>query len=159
MKEIILKTTVHQCQPEDLSEEELALLKAAKQATYSSYAPYSGFSVGAAALLEGGEIVCGSNQENAAYPSGLCAERVALFYASSQYAGQPVRTLAVAARNQNGFTTMPTAPCGACRQVFAELKTRFHTPLRLLLYGTSMIYRIEDACELLPLSFQNESML
>ncbi|MDR3119476.1 MAG: cytidine deaminase [Mediterranea sp.] len=134
------------------------LVLAAKKATERSYAPYSGFSVGAAALLANGVVVTGTNQENVAYPSGLCAERTALFYAGSQYPDQPVVALAVAARTGGHFVDSPIPPCGACRQVMLETEARHNRSFRLLLCGAREIYRIDRAADLLPLSFDGSAM-
>ena len=120
MKELKIEIHIRSYAYEELSEEERRLVDAAKEATARSYAPYSRFHVGAAALLANGIIVSGSNQENAAYPSGTCAERTTLFYANSQYPDQPVKALAIAARNASGFLDSPIPPCGACRQVLLE---------------------------------------
>lgn len=153
MKEFVLSTKVQACTLEELSEKEQQLIKAAQKATLNSYAPYSHFFVGAAALLKDGTIIRGTNQENAAYPSGLCAERVTLFAANSQHPDQPVTILAIAARTEEGFTELPISPCGACRQVMQETEDRFSHPMRILLYGTRQIYVIENATALLPLAF------
>lgn len=136
------------------------LIDAARRMTFHSYAPYSHFSVGAAALLDNGQVVTGSNQENAAFPSGLCAERTTLFYANSQYPDIPVLTLAIAARNEHGeYTGTPTPPCGACRQVMAEVQKRNGgKPLRILLYSTSGTYELPGVESVLPLTFNAESM-
>ncbi len=144
---------------EELSEADCQLIDKAKEMTYHSYAPYSHFSVGAAALLANGEIVCGSNQENAAYPSGLCAERTTLFYANSQYPDVAVTTIAIAARNESGnFVEQPVSPCGACRQVMLESQWRGGVPLRILLYGTAGIYELAKVEDLLPLCFTADDM-
>lgn len=143
---------------DELSTEDQALIKAAKETTYKSYSPYSKFAVGAAALLSNGIVVTGSNQENAAYPSGLCAERTALFYANSQYPNETVKTLAVAARTEAGFIPMPIPPCGACRQVMLETEKRGSQPMRILLYGNEAVYEIGNVGDLLPLSFDESSM-
>ncbi len=144
---------------EELSEADCQLIDKAKEMTYHSYAPYSHFSVGAAALLTNGEIVCGSNQENAAYPSGLCAERTTLFYANSQYPDVAVTTIAIAARNESGnFVEQPVSPCGACRQVMLESQWRGGVPLRILLYGTEGIYELSKVEDLLPLCFTADDM-
>ena len=144
---------------EELSLADRELIDAARQATFRSYAPYSHFSVGAAARLANGTVVSGSNQENAAYPSGLCAERTTLFYANAQYPDQPVCTLAIAARNEQGeFLAQPIPPCGACRQVMLETQTRYQQPLRVLLYGTEGIYELQHVGLLLPLSFDASAM-
>lgn len=144
---------------DDLSEADKKLVEEAKKATYQSYSPYSHFRVGAAVLMANGEIVTGSNQENAAYPSGLCAERTALFYANSTYPETAVKTICIAARNEIGlFTNQPVSPCGACRQVMAEVETRSKCPLRVLLFGNDGIYEFKGVESLLPFSFKSESM-
>ena len=114
--------------------------------------PYSKFHVGAAALLEDGTIVTGSNQENAAYPSGLCAERVALFHAGHQYPDMPVVALAIAAAT-NGRQVESISPCGACRQVLLEAEQRYGKPMKVLLCGTKEVVVAESAESLLPLCF------
>ena len=129
MKELKIEIRIRSCAYEELSEEERRLIDAAKEATARSYAPYSRFHVGAAALLANGIIVSGSNQENAAYPSGTCAERTTLFYANSQYPDQPVKALAIAARNASGFLDSPIPPCGACRQA-TLWASHAHPPLQ-----------------------------
>ena len=127
--------------------------------TYHSYAPYSRFSVGAAVLLANGETVCGSNQENAASPSGLCAERTALFFANSHYPDIAVTAIAIAARNEKGeFVEQPVSPCGTCRQVMMESQCRGSQPLRILLYGRKCIYEVDHVEDLLPLSFTAKDM-
>ena len=139
---------------EELCEQDRRLVDAAKAATQGSYAPYSTFQVGAAALLSDGTVVSGSNQENAAYPSGLCAERTTLFYANAAHPDKAVIALAVAAYTNSKFTNVPIPPCGACRQVVLEVEHRYDTPIRLLLYGTEGTYVIEGGIgELLPLTF------
>lgn len=156
MKTIKLEIEIGTCTYAELNEEDRKLIDQAKEATKRSYAPYSKFSVGAAALLANGVVVTGTNQENAAYPSGLCAERTTLFYANSQYPDQPVLTLAIAARTENGFLDSPIPPCGACRQVLMETEQRYHHPMRILLYGEKEIFIINGTRDLLPLSFGSE---
>lgn len=159
MKELNIPINIRIYNYEELNEHDRELMDAACSATQNSYAPYSHFSVGAAARLANGCIISGSNQENAAYPSGLCAERTTLFYANSQYPDQPVETLAIAARNEKGdFLASPIPPCGACRQVMLETETRFKRPMRVLLYGTQGIYELQNIGQLLPLSFSAVSM-
>ena len=159
MKELNLQIAIKIYDLEELSESDRELLGAACEATNRSYAPYSHFSVGAAARLASGAIVTGSNQENAAYPSGLCAERTTLFYANSQYPDQAVETLAIAARNERGeFLEDPIPPCGACRQVMLETEKRFNRPMRILLYGRKGIYELKSVGALLPLSFDASAM-
>ena len=144
---------------EELNEEDRQLVDKAKEMTYHSYAPYSHFSVGAAALLANGEIVCGSNQENAAYPSGICAERTTLFYANSTYPDVAVKALAIAARNEKGeFVDQPVSPCGSCRQVMLETQYRGGEPMRILLYGNKCVYELACVEDLLPLCFTPENL-
>ena len=144
-------------EPQDTKEDIIysEMLKEAKEAASKAYAPYSRFRVGAVALLSNGEMISGSNQENAAYPSGICAERTALFYANSQYPDQPVIMLAIAAKSQEGFTQTPITPCGACRQVIMETEKRFGHPIKILLYGEKETIIIEGVKALLPFSFDN----
>lgn len=113
MKELKQEISIRKYLYEELSDSDKQLIGTAKEATKRSYAPYSHFNVGAAVLFEDGTIVTGSNQENAAYPSGLCAERTALFHAGSQYPDKAITTLAIAASNSEGFTELPVTPCGA----------------------------------------------
>ena len=142
------------CTYDELSATDRQLIDAAKSATQRSYAPYSHFHVGAAALLADGTMITGTNQENAAYPSGICAERTTLFYAGSTHPNTAVVALAIAAYTDGAFTATPIAPCGACRQVMLETEQRHHHPIRTLLYGTEGIYIIEGGIrELLPLTF------
>ena len=103
-------------------------------------------------------LTSGTNQENAAYPSGLCAERTTLFYANSQYPDQPVVTLAIAARTEKDFIDHPIPPCGACRQVILETEKRYKQPIRILLYGKECIYEVKSIGDLLPLSFDASAM-
>ena len=139
---------------EELTDEERHLVELAIEATSRSYAPYSHFRVGAAVRLTDGTEVIGCNQENAAYPSGLCAERTALFAAGAQYPDVPVEMLAIAARGTDGqLTEEPTGPCGSCRQVIIESETRSHRRMRILLYGSKYVYVIDGIGQLMPLSF------
>ena len=138
----------------ELPEEDKELALAAVKATESSYSPYSGFRVGAALRLSTGEIIRGSNQENIAYPSGLCAERTALFYAHAQHPQTPIRKIAIAACQNEKVTHLPVPPCGACRQVMAEYAGKNEATMQVILYGTESIYIIDDARELLPLTFE-----
>lgn len=153
MKQIKLEIDIEARRYDELTEEDRQLIEAACEATARSYAPYSHFAVGAAALLENGTVVTGTNQENAAYPSGLCAERTTLFYANSQYPNQAVKTLAIAARTENDFLKTPIPPCGACRQVLLETEKRYGKSMRILLYSKSDIYILNGVSGLLPLSF------
>lgn len=142
-----------------LNESEKALLKHAQDAIEGSYAPYSEFHVGAAILLENGEIIKGSNQENAAYPSGLCAERVAIFHAKSKYPGLKVKAIAITASSDNFITKSPITPCGACRQVIAETESRQHEKVRIVMKGQEGIVQVVNGIEnLLPLMFKEDQL-
>lgn len=159
MKELNIRITVKIYEYEELGRDDRELLDTACEATKRSYAPYSHFSVGAAARLADKTIVSGSNQENAAYPSGICAERTTLFYANSRYPDRAVDTLAIAARNERGeFLEVPIPPCGACRQVMMETEKRFKRPMRILLFGKKEIYELESMGALLPFSFDASAM-
>lgn len=158
MKQIDLSITITFCQPEELSSAEQELVERAKEATFNSYSPYSKFAVGAALRLADGTIVIGANQENAAFPSGLCAERTAIFAAQAQHPDLAITTLAIAARNANGLMKDPIVPCGSCRQVMTEIEDRYKQPIRILLYGTKGVYVINSVKDILPLSFIGDSM-
>lgn len=158
MKEIEIKSVFRIYGMDELQREDRQLVEAAMEATKGSYAPYSKFRVGAAARLSNGIIFSGANQENAAYPSGLCAERTALFAANAQYPNQPVLALAIAARKGNRFLQSPISPCGACRQVISGVEDRFGHPVRILLYGTEGVYECSGVDALLPLRFVDADM-
>ena len=154
MKEVELKSTITECQLDELADADRRLVELAIEATSRSYAPYSHFHVGAAIRLANGVELQGCNQENAAYPAGLCAERSAIFAAGAQYPDQAVVALAIAARNARGeLQEEPVSPCGSCRQVIIETETRFHHPVRILLHGRSKTYVIDGIGQLMPLSF------
>ena len=154
MEQYTLTIPVTVKQDDELSEQERQLVEAAKAATYRSYAPYSRFCVGAAALLADGTVVTGSNQENAASPSGICAERTTIFHANSEHPDLAVTALAIAARDTSGqFTKRPISPCGACRQVLVETESRYRQPIAILLYGTDGTHIIPSSKDLLPVSF------
>lgn len=160
MKKIELSTTIFEYDNiEELSEQDQLLIKKSKEAAKKAYAPYSNFNVGASILLENGEIVEGNNQENAAYPSGLCAERVALFYANSKYPDVPVKTIAISVFTKNQYIEFPIPPCGSCRQVILETENRFKKPIKLILYGSKKIHIISDAAIILPFAFKDEMMM
>ncbi len=138
----------------ELNETDRKLVEQSQKALNASYSPYSRFRVGAAVLLENGKIITGNNQENAAYPSGLCAERVALFYANAQYPETSVKAIAISASGDNkNFTKEFISPCGSCRQVILETENRFKTPIRIILYGSDKIVVFESASSLLPMAF------
>lgn len=154
MKELSHNIVITEKDESELTPQEQELLNAAKLATTRSYSPYSHFCVGAALRLDDGRIITGSNQENCAYPSGLCAERTALFHANSCYPEHAVTDLCIAARDIRGhFTEIPVSPCGACRQVMVETEKRFNNKIRIMLYGVKGSYFINSATDLLPVSF------
>lgn len=158
MKEQILELSYRIFALDELPEESRKLVDAALEATRRSYAPYSHFYVGAAVLLDNGVIVTGNNQENVAFPSGLCAERTALFYANAQYPEVPVKALAIVARDSSGkVTPTPISPCGACRQVMLETENRFGKPMQVLLASAEEVIVVERASALLPLAFSEIS--
>ena len=157
MKEIKLETPIIVYSLNEVPDEEQLLVNAALKVTGQSYAPYSKFHVGAAALLADGTIVTGSNQENAAYPSGLCAERVALFHAGHQSPDIPVVALAIAA-STGGKQVESISPCGACRQVLLETERRYGQPVKVLLCGTKEVMVAPSAASLLPLCFGKDSL-
>ncbi|MEI8136028.1 MAG: cytidine deaminase [Bacteroidota bacterium] len=145
---------------ETLNKTDLNLLLAAKKTLLNAYAPYSNFKVGAAVLFEDGEIITGNNQENAAYPSGLCAERVAMFYASSQHPTKKIIAVAVSVKSKNQIITTPVTPCGACRQALAEYETKFETPIRLIMSGESgEVFISPSVVNLLPLLFSSKNLV
>lgn len=155
-KEIAAKITIFRLS--ELNEMQKKVVEAAKNATKTSYAPYSQFHVGAAVLLDNGEIISGSNQENAAYPSGLCAERTAIFYANAQYPDLPIRKLAVAASKNGVLTHEVCSPCGACRQVICEAEYRAGAPIEILLVSESEVWVFDGIAPLLPLAFNYDSL-
>lgn len=134
------------------------LVQKAKGAAEKAYAPYSEFKVGAAVLLENGEIIEGNNQENAAYPSGLCAERVAIFYANSKYPNVAIKAIAVTANTDKGFIQEPIPPCGSCLQVMLESEKRSENSIEVLLYGEDKITVADSIKQFLPVNF-NKDML
>ena len=131
------------------------LAEAAIEATGQSYAPYSNFNVGAAVLFEDGVIIKGANQENAAYPSGLCAERTALFYASSSRPDKAMTGIAIAAGQNGKLCADPATPCGACRQVMAQYQTKGGVPMKVILVGSEKIWIFDKVDDLLPLIFDS----
>ena len=143
---------------DELPESYRILVDEAKKATENSYAPYSGFNVGAAVLLENGEIVSGTNQENAAYPSGLCAERTTMFYANSKYPNVAPKALAIATFAGGDFLEEPITPCGACRQVLLETEMRYGVDIDVLLYGKKGVYVVKSVKALLPLAFDKGAL-
>lgn len=154
MKELNLKPVIIECQMDELPADEQFLLTKAIESTNNSYAKYSHFHVGAALQLENGIVLPGCNQENAAFPAGLCAERSAIFAAGAQYPNMAVEKIAIAAREPSGeLTAEPVSPCGTCRQVMIETETRYEKPIRILLYGRNRVYVMDGIKNLMPLSF------
>ena len=158
MKTINLNIAIKHCQLDELSVADRELIEQAMKATDNAYAEYSHFYVGAALRLATGRIVIGANQENAAFPSGLCAERTAVFSAQANFPDQSIEALALVARNDNGLIDNPVTPCGACRQVLLGVEERYGLPMRILMYGKSGVYSVGSAKDLLPLSFVDSSM-
>jgi len=157
-KEVKIRYTIYHS-IDELSKEDQLLLEKANNATKSAYAPYSGFNVGAAVLLENGIIVTGNNQENAAYPSGLCAERVAMFAASSQYPEIPMKVIAITANSTKFELNIPISPCGSCRQVMSEYETKQNQPMKVILMGfKGDIQIIDTIAGLLPFMFHADEL-
>jgi cytidine deaminase len=139
---------------DELPEEQRSLLKKAQEVSDHAYAPYSHFHVGSVAKLINGEIVTGTNQENASYPVGLCAERVLLASASSQFPNVPIEVIAISYKSETQKNDHPVSPCGICRQSLQEYESRVNHPIQLILGGmTGEVYVIDSAGKLLPLAF------
>ena len=139
---------------DELPDQERTLVDAARSAVDGSYAPYSNFHVGAAILLDNGEIVKGANQENAATPSSLCAERTAAYWAHANFPGARFRTIAIAARDTTGReVAAPISPCGACRQALLQYETLAEGDVKVLLVGSHEIFIVPSVKSLLPLAF------
>ena len=156
-KQLIINYSVSQYS--ELDAEDRELVDKAMQMTEASYAPYSNFHVGAALRLENGVIIGGCNQENAVYPVGLCAERVAVFSSRAQYPNTKILSLAISARNTEGeFVTVPVSPCGSCRQVILEQEMRFKHSVRIILVGQKGIFIFNSIKDLLPFAFSEESL-
>ena len=143
----------------DLSKEDKTLIDAAREVTAKAYAPYSNFLVGAVAKLNNGQTISGTNQENASYPVGICAERVLLASAAMLHTDIPIETMAIAYNNINGESNKPVSPCGMCRQYISEYETRMNQPIRLILSGMNgKVFIVEKASQLLPLSFGGDDL-
>lgn len=155
-KEILIKVNV--MSRGELSPDDAALVEAACVAARAAYAPYSQFCVGAAVRLDDDTIVTGNNQENAAFPSGICAERVALFSANARHPDRTPRTLAVVAMKNGKVLDSPVSPCGACRQVMAGVEERYKHSLRVLMCGADTVWGVDSSSSLLPFQFTDESM-
>ncbi len=142
--------------PKKLPDEYEKLMSVAQQSRENAYAPYSKFQVGAAVLLENGEIVIGNNQENASFPSGLCAERVAIFQAGARFPGVAVKAIAISAASNITRVSKPAAPCGNCRQAIAEYEQNQSNPIKVFMMGeTGQVYAVNSLTDLLPLTFGN----
>ena len=159
MKTTEIRILVYEFQSiDELTENDQKLLIEARRITSKAYAPYSGFHVGAAVLLGNGQLFSGNNQENSAYPSGLCAERVALFYANANYPDSEVVSIAISAAKNGVLVIEPVKPCGSCRQALAEAEVRFAKPIRIILDGQDAILVLDSVESLLPLSFSKNSL-
>ncbi|WAC03435.1 cytidine deaminase [Lacinutrix neustonica] len=160
MKEVKIESTLYVFEslsdtPEDIQK----LMKAAIEVRDKAYAPYSRFHVGAALLLDNGNVISGSNQENASYPSGLCAERTAIFYAGAQYPKAKVLKMAITAASQNQKTNNPIPPCGACRQSIAEYEFKQEQPIEIYFMGeTGSVMKSSSLSNLLPFSFDASNL-
>ena len=144
---------------EELTEQDKALVEQAREVTAKAYAPYSKFHVGAVALLSNGETVAGTNQENASYPVGICAERALLASASMLQTNVPINSMAISYHNMQGDSSKPISPCGMCRQALREYEQRTGQPIRILLTGMQgSVLVIEQAGQLLPFSFGSDDM-
>ncbi len=144
---------------DELNQADAALLDAARKVTSKAYAPYSNFLVGAVAELQNGETVSGTNQENASYPVGICAERVLLSAASMLHTNVPIKTIAISYHNLNGESSKPVSPCGMCRQALREYEDRTNQSIRLILSGMSgKVFIIDNVSQLLPFSFGGEDL-
>lgn len=158
MKSLQLTIRYDAIPEQELTGDDLRLVERAKAATQTSFSPYSHFRVGAAILLENGEIVSGSNQENASFTTGTCAERCAMFYANARYPDVAPVAIAIACYYGGSFTPEPGAPCGACRQVLSEVEHRYGRDLRVLLYGANHTYTFESMAELVPFQFNASNL-
>jgi len=155
MKEVKIESILYVFDSiEEVDDDIQSLMKQALNARKKAYAPYSKFSVGAALLLENGEVITGSNQENASYPSGLCAERTAIYYAGSQYPDIKILKIAITAGSLIKTTNSPIPPCGACRQAIAEYEVKQETPIEIYFMGeTGKVIKSNSLANLLPLVF------
>ena len=155
MKEVKIESTIYVYDSlQELQPEIQMLMGKAAEAREKAYAPYSNFQVGTALFLDNNEIITGSNQENASYPSGLCAERTAIYYANSQYPNAKILRMAITAGSKNNKTTSPIPPCGACRQAIAEYEVKQDTPIEIYFMGeVGKVAKSNSLSNLLPLIF------
>lgn len=157
MKSLVITSTLELYDSkEELPADERILMEKAFAARDNAYAPYSKFKVGAAILLDNEEIIIGSNQENASYPSGLCAERTAVFYAGAKYPEARIKKIAISAKSLNHVVVTPIPPCGSCRQAIAEYELKQESPIEIFFMGeTGKVVKSHSLKELLPLIFDN----
>lgn len=157
MKEIKIESSIYIYDSlDDLPKHIYDLMQNAFQARDKAYAPYSNFHVGAAIRLDSGKIITGSNQENASYPSGLCAERTAIYFAGAQYPKAKIKQIAISAKSNNKITDKPIAPCGACRQAIADYEIKQKQPIEIYFMGeTGEVAMSKSLLNLLPLTFDN----
>ncbi len=142
-----------------LNQKDRTLLEKAIESREQAYAPYSHFRVGAAVLLEDDLVVAGNNQENAVYPSGLCAERVAVFAANANHPGKKIKAIAISCRNTKRQTAIPFTSCGSCRQVMLEYEVKQEQPIRVLFYGEEgEVWEVPNTKVLLPLYFDKSAL-
>ena len=159
MKTTEIKIVVFEYQNfDELPEKDQVLLLEARKISAKAYSPYSGFKVGAAVLLGNDQIFTGNNQENSAYPSGLCAERVALFYANANCPESEVKSIAISAQKDGELVRETIKPCGSCRQAMAETEFRFKNPIRIILDSQNTILVLQGIESLLPLSFSKKDL-
>ncbi|MCF7567711.1 cytidine deaminase [Sabulilitoribacter arenilitoris] len=160
MKEIKIESTLYVFEGlNELPQDVIKLIQKATEAREKAYAPYSNFSVGAAILLDNSKIITGNNQENASYPSGLCAERTAIYYVGAKYPDVKIIRMAIVAGSKKNKTSSPIPPCGACRQAIAEYEVKQNTPIEIYFMGeTGKVAKSNSLANLLPLGF-DKSML
>jgi cytidine deaminase len=160
MREVTISSIVNEYDTlEELQSDDQELVMLAHKSAADAYAPYSGFRVGAAVRLDNGEIITGNNQENAAYPSGICAERVALFYANSRYPGSSIISIAIFALKHDGKSVdSPVYPCGSCRQVILETAIRYGVEPKLIFAGQNKIQTVGSIKDILPLFFDKGAL-
>lgn len=160
MKEVQITTTLHIFENlNELPNDVVFLMQKAIEVRGKAYAPYSNFNVGAALLLDNGEVITGNNQENASYPSGLCAERTAIYYAGSQYPNAKVLKMAISATSKSKPTLSPIPPCGACRQAISEYEVKQNTPVEIYFMGEAgQIAKSASLANLLPFVFDKSAL-
>lgn len=158
MKNLEIKANIKIYNIEEADDLRQQLILKAQLATDTSYAPYSTFNVGCAVLLDNGHIISGSNQENAAYTNGLCAERTALFFANAEYPQSAVTMIAIAASTKGALVDQICSPCGSCRQVLIEVENRYKRDIIVIMTNKDLAYEVDTAKDLLPLSFGQDNL-